>query len=230
MSLTFVSCSKDEKEEPQKEDQTAKNDVVVIDGSDATLVAIISESETATPVGPMAVRIGTAVAVFYDNTPSTFLDAGTVRTEGNDLTKQSNNSYVFTPGITNPTGLEFDGSPEWDVSGGSGFSAINHTTTITFPGIGNISSGGTVTRADGYTLTLTTISNADSALFHVGGVSKMLPGGTTSYTFSAEELAGLSTGTNVVQVAAVNYENQNIDGKSVWFVNEKVTSKTITIQ
>ena len=230
VSIGFVSCSKDEEKEPDQPQQSTPNTLVTVPDADGVLVAIITRSTTDTPIGPMPMDIGTAAAVFYEGTPESFLDVGGVEINGSALSKQSNNSYVFMPGMTNPTGLELDDNVSWQVAGGNGYNAFSHSPSIGFPSVGEINSATTVTRSNGYTLSVGNLNGADSALFMVGGVTRMMAGNATTVTFSADDLSGLSAGTNVVQVTGIKYQGKNIEGKSIWFVNEKVVTKTATIE
>jgi hypothetical protein len=93
-----------------------------------------------------------------------------------------------------------------------------------------VSSANTVVRANGYTLTTSYVTGADSVIFVVGGVSKTMAGNTTSCSFTAAELSGLSTGTSIVQIAPWTYTSEVIDGKTIYFGKEIVHSRTVTIQ
>ncbi|MDB4534079.1 hypothetical protein N9242_04335, partial [Vicingaceae bacterium] len=178
---------------------------------------------------PITTTIGTGVATFIDGN-SSFIGAGTVKLNTNTLTQNPNNSYVFVPGTTMPTGISFAGNVSWDVSGGNGFNAFTKNVTIGFPTVSEITSSATVTKSTGYTVTVNNVSGADSVLFLVGGIDKTISGNATSCTFSSSELSSLANGTAAVQVAAYISTNETIGGKVIYYGNETVQSKTITVQ
>ncbi len=228
LSLVVTSCDKDE-EEPEQPQQTAPTNNITVPGADATLIAVKSNSLTETPIGTFPIEIGTAVAVFFEN-QTNFIDVGTVKLNQSALSKYDNNSYVFTPGLTEPTGLDLSGSISWEVAGNASFSGFSYTPTNTFPNVGNITSAGTVTKSDGYTISIAEISGADSILYQIGGVVKMQAGNIVNCQFTSAELSGLSNGTNVAQAAALNYKQETLDGKNVYFLKEAVSTKTVTIE
>lgn len=239
-TLSF-SCSKDE-DNPTPEpivlpttptdeggNSTASPQPTFTD-ADASLWAVKSISITTVPVvGNIETTIGTGVAVFFDGS-SNMVDVGTVTLNTNNLTKNANNSYVYQPGTANPTGIDFSSGVTWTTAGGSGFSAINKNVTIGFPTVGAVNSSATVSKANGYTLSVNNVSGADSVLFLIGDVNKTIAGNATSCTFSSSELSSLSTGTTVVQVAAYITTNETVGGKKVYYGNETVQTKTATVE
>lgn len=198
-------------------------------GADASLWAIKSLSVTTVAgLPPITTTIGTGVATFLDGS-SSFVGAGTVKLNTNTLTQNPNNSYVFVPGASMPTGITFT-NVSWDVTGANGFTAFTKNVTIGFPNVSQITSSATVTKSSGYTITVNTVSGADSVIFLVGGVNKTIAGNATSCTFSASELSSLSTGTASAQVAAYISTNETVGGKVIYYGNETVQSKSVTVQ
>lgn len=199
--------------------------------SDGTLVAIKSQSTTATQIGPVTTTLGLGVGVFYSQPGSTtFLEAGAVSLNANMLTKQSNNSYVYQPDASNATGIDFNEGVSWSVSGSSNVEAFTYEPTILFPSVAQVSSSETVVKSNGYTLTTSSVSNADSVVFQVGSVLKTLPGNATTCSFTASELSALSTGTNVAQIAAYKVQNATVSSKNYYFINETVSTLVVTIE
>lgn len=198
----------------------------------ATLVAIKSVAFQELPgFGQVEVDMGLAVGVFFNGVDyNTYLNAGTVSCEGENLEEQDNGSYVYMPTQTNATGIDYSGKPDWEVSGNADIPAFSHTTTIGFPSVGAISSGSTASASSDYTLTVASVSGADSVIFMIGGVIHTEPGNATSSTFTAAELSSIGNGTTVAQAAAYKIEEANYSGKNFWFVNEKVVTETITIE
>lgn len=227
LGLLAISCSKDEV--PNEPSNNA--DSSSFQFGDGTLVAVRSETLQSTPIGDMTINIGTAVAAFSAGSNYSILaEAGTVKVNGEALQKSDNNAYVFTPGLTLPTGIEYGNSVEWSVAGNSsnGIPSFNHTFSGGFPTVGSISSGANVSKS-GFTLAIESVTNADSVYFMVNEVYKSLPGNTTSYTFTSAELSSLTTGQGIVSVAAWRYGTSQYGGKSYYFINETVKQKTVTI-
>jgi hypothetical protein len=238
-TLSF-SCSKDDDSptpEPEVTPTTSGgggnstgNPQPTFTDADASLWAVKSISiTTITGIGDIETTIGTGVGVFFDGAGA-MVDVGTVSLNTEDLTKNSNNSYVSQPGTSNPTGIDFTSGVTWNVAGGNGFSAINKNVTIGFPTVGAVNSSATITKANGYTLSVNSVSGADSVLFLIGDVNKTIAGNATSCTFSSGELSGLATGTTVVQVAAYITTSETTGGKKVYFGNETVQTKTATVE
>ena len=200
-------------------------------GTFATLVGIKTISTTSTPIGPINTEIGTAVAVFSEDGGANFMTAGTVSVDGNNLSAQTNNSYVYTPGQTNPTGITFGSTQNWSGTG-AGWPAFTASTSIGFPTVTEISSSD-VTMSSGYTLNCGSAVTADSIYFSVygpnGTAMKLVGGGTSSYTFSASELSGLGAGSGFVQIVGINYDPQTIGGRSYYILNETALTKSVNI-
>jgi len=194
-------------------------------GADASLWAVKSMST----VSGFPITLGIGVGTFFDGSGN-FVSAGTVQLNSNALTLNTNNSYTYTPGMSNPNGIDFTGGVAWDVAGDNGFTAFTKTVTLGFPTVTEITSPTTVTKANGYTVTVNTVTGADSVLFLVGGVDKTIAGNANSCTFSASELSSLVDGSAAVQVAAYITTNETVAGKLVYYGNETVQSLTVTVE
>lgn len=234
----FSSCSKDDDSNNSTPTPSAStpSTVPVIADAHGVLVAVKSNTWTTTPGGLFPFLIGTAVAVFSDIPGSSaFVNAGNLQCESNILTRQSNNSYVFTPSATAPMGISFSNNPTWDVEGAGSIPALNRTTTMGFPsGIDSVSNGATIDKSNDYTLTSAgNITNSDSVLFIIAGsaatLSRTLPGNTASCTFSANEMGTIGAGNGIVQIVPYNIESTTTGGKKFYFVNEVVVSRSVTI-
>lgn len=235
-AIVFVACDKDEEELiPEVPTSTTETTdpappTPTIEGADGALWAIRSVSSQTIAGMTVDINIGLAVAAFTDDDNfASLVDVGTVEVDGNALTKNANNSYTFTPTTTDPTGIDFDNEVNWVISGGSGFQAFNTSMTITFPEVSEITSGTTVSKSAGYTLTVDDVTAADSVLFMVGDVIKYVTGNGESCTFSPDELAGLSNGTSFATVAGLSSTPTVSDGKTIYHGRETVQSKSITI-
>jgi hypothetical protein len=137
---------------------------------------------------------------------------------------------VYLPSQTNPTGIDFSGNPNWEVTGNGSVGAFTHQTSIGFPSVGSITSGTTVTSGSDYTLTVANVSGADSVIFMCGGVVHTRPGGTTAHTFTAAETSNMGSGPSYVQVAPYRIEEATVGGGDYWFVNERVVTQSVTIE
>jgi len=235
LGLIMGSCSDDDDSEPQTEtptEQESADTYPTPSDADGTCVAVQSASITDTPIGPITTILGTAVAVFTDDLFSSFISAGTVSCNANELTLNPNNSYVFDQITqTNPTGITYSGDVMWSVTGGNGIASFDHNANnLGFPSVGAITSSDQIDTTNDYTLTCASVSGADSTLFLIGGTTKTLAGSQTSCTFTAAELADVSTGTNIAQVAAYTIAPTDFGDTRIYFVNEMVQSKTVTVQ
>lgn len=235
-ALVFTACDKDEDDViPPFDDPTPTEDTTPVTpqiaGADGSLWAV--KSLTTTEVAGMVfdTEIGIAVGAFNNNGDfDDLVDVGTVKADGNTLTKYENNSYSLTPSQTNPTGIDFGNDVEWEVAGGSGFGAFTTTSSIPWPEFSEITSGTTVSKSAGYTVTVDWVTGADSVLFMVGSVIKTIPGNAVSCAFSAGDLADVSTGTSVVTVAPYVSAPETLGGKTIYVGKEAVRSQTVTIE
>ena len=238
MGLSLAACKKEEAATPATPPtggggggSSAPNTTPNFSDADASLWAVRSFNTQSTPIGPMDITIGTGVAVFSNDNFSTFVNVGDVALNGTALTRQSNNSYVLQPSQTNPTGIDLGGNIAWTVQGGGGFDGFNRDiTSLPFPTVQPINSSTTVVRANGYTLTTTQVTQADSVLFFIGNVSKTLAGNATSCTFTSAELAGVAAGSSIAMIVPYRYTSENIGGKTIYFGKEAVRSTSITVQ
>lgn len=234
VSFAVTSCNliPDEEDlEPETNTAPEPPTPTFADG-DGGLTAVKTMTFQEVPViGQVEIEVGVGVAVFFDSgNTSSFVEAGSVTLEGESLELQSNNSYVYMPSASSPEGIEFSGNPSWSVGGAGSVSGFTYETNIGFPSVGSITSGETVTKGEPYTLTVTTVSGADSVFFMCGGVIHTLPAGTTSHTFTAAETNGLSSGPSYVQVAPYRIEEATVGGGDYWFVNERVVTQSVTIE
>lgn len=194
--------------------------------ADGVMWAIKSSST----VQGFTIEIGTAVGIFMNGTTD-LVNVGAVSVNTQSLTAASNNAYTFAPNQTMPTGLDFSSSANWSVAGGSGHAAFTYdASSLAFPTGSAITSSATVTKANGYTLTCSSVSAADSTLFIIGNVSKTLVGSANSCTFSASELSGLSAGTSVAMIVPYKLMQTTINGKNYYFGKELVNQLSVTIE
>ncbi len=240
LALGLTSCVEDliPEVEPEQEETTQENTMdtsaLQFDGGDGICAAVIST--TSYDAGGMLfdIEIGTAVSAFTEDNWSTFVDAGAVSCESEALTLQDNNSYLhmfsYNAADPNDLGIDFADNPSWSVAGGNGVPAFNYTTTIDFPAMGALSGDATVDSSSDYTVSIGYVTDADSLIYQVSDVLVTVPATQLSYTFTADEMAGISGGASIVQVTAYAIEETDQSGKTIYFVNERVKSYTVTIE
>ncbi|MNK22617.1 hypothetical protein D3C87_408960 [compost metagenome] len=229
LSILATSCKKEDiipdDPAPDPVNTPSGSTTPVPTNADGVMWAIRSTST----VQGFTIDIGTAVGIFMNGTTD-LVNVGTVSVNSQNLTASSNNAYTFTPSQTMPTGLDFS-STNWSVSGGSGHAAFTYdASSLTFPSGSAITSSSTVKKADGYTLTCSTVSGADSTLFMIGNVSKTIAGSANSCAFSASELSGLSAGTSVVMIVPYKLMHATVNGKNYYFGKERVNQLAVTIE
>ena len=233
VSLSVTSCNllPDDDTPPSNDPSSTPPTPAIADGY-ATLSAVKSVTFQDIPgFGQVEVDLGLAVGVFFNGVDyDTYLNAGTVTCEGENLTEQDNGSYVYLPSATSATGIDFSGNPDWNVTGSADVTAFSHTTNIGFPTVGAITSASTVSNGSDYTLTIASVTAADSVIFMMGGVVHTEVGSATSSTFTSAEISGMGTGANFAQAAAYKIEEATYGVKNYWFVNEKVVTQSITIE
>lgn len=204
---------------------------------DGAIVSVLSETKTVVSGFPITTSLGTAVAVFGNLAGGTYSDAGAITLNTKSLTKQSNNSYVFTPSATDITGIDLSGSLNWSVGGGSGVSAFTYDASAQGMPSANEISGSftTINSANSFTLSTSgSISNSDSVYFQLSGptstVLKRVAGNTSSVTFSASEVQSVGKGSGIVTIAPWNWTVQTLGGKQINVVNELALTRVVTIE
>lgn len=230
VSLSLSSCKKDDDDDGNGGNNN--NDETTFQLGAGTLVAVKSQTVQSTAIGDVTIDIGTAVAAFSgDANWSSLVDGGNVTVNEKELEKFDNNAYVFTPGIADPTGITFGSSVDWSVSGnsGNGVPAFDHTVNGGFPSVGNVSVEGPVSKAEGVTIPITGVSNADSLYVNINEAIKVVASNASSANFSASDLSGVSTGTGIISIAAVRYTTADYGGKTFYFLTETVKQKTVEI-
>lgn len=235
--LAFAACKKEESDTPAPQGgnntgSTTPSTTPRFADADGVMAAVRAFTSQSTPLGTIDINVGTATAAFSNDGFSSFVGVGSVSCNGEALGAQSNNAYAYAPSASNPTGIDLTASNEvtWSVGGGNSFPAFTRTIMGPFPGVDAITSDGTVVRANGYTLSTSAVANADSVIFTLGSLIRVLPGAATSCSFSAAELAGQSAGTSIAQIVGYRYVDETIGGKKVYFVKQASRSRSITFQ
>lgn len=236
--LTFTACDSSGDDEPDQVTQTNPTPDVPSD-ADAVLAAIevIAALPPGTPSVPGLGNIALDVAnanFFSSGLGSSLVNVGNVSINSNQLQNISGNTYINNPQAID-AGIAVGQKNTWEIAGANGFAAFSHTTAKVMPQQVKFAASVGDTFSNGGEITLTVQSipaNADNILWVLSDGSRVLTkeSRTTSVTFSASEVGTLrTTSAGLVQAAAFNTESQTFGGKKVYFINETVDSKIVTI-
>jgi len=237
--LTLQSCKKTDAiipDDPGKS-TTPSNPTPKISDADAILIALKTVSYTSIAGTVIETPIGLPLAIFFDG--SNFKDVGAVTCETEGLTKQDNNSYIFMPSATNPTGVSYSGDIDWTVVGANGFPGGTYTSKGSFPSNVEIdaTTGQDIDAQSAYTLAAKiSIANADSIYFGVygpnGAVNHVVAGGISSFTFSQAEMKSIGTGAGFMQIAAVKQVKREVlsSGEVIYHLTEKVNTQSVNLK
>lgn len=237
--LTLQSCKKADTIAPSDPGtpSTPTNPQPKIGDADALLIGLQTVSYTSVAGTVIETPIGLPVALFFDG--SNFKDVGAVTCETETLTKQDNNSYIFIPSITNPTGVSYSGDLDWTVAGSNGFPGGSYTSKGSFPSNVEVdaTTGQDIDTKSAYTLAAKiSVSNADSIYFGIygpnGAVNRVTAGNTSSYTFSQSEMKSIGTGAGFMQIAAVKQVKREVlsGGEVIYYLTEKVNTQPVNLK
>ncbi|MCB0755305.1 MAG: hypothetical protein H6603_03395 [Flavobacteriales bacterium] len=232
VSLTVASCNLDN-DDPTPTDPASNPPTPSFTDGFGTLAAVktVTTFDPGFGVPVQEIVLGLGSAGFTDGANyNQLLNAGSVTLEGESLSQFDNGAYAYQPNNTNPTGIDFDGNPSWEVSGSGDIPAISHTTNIGFPTLGAITSSTTIPGSGDYTLTVANVAGADSVWFMLGGVVHVEGPNSTSSVFTEAEINGMGTGANFAQVAPYKFETATFSGKLFYFVTETVKTQSVTIE
>lgn len=204
---------------------------------DGAIVALMTRTTTTTPVGNYDVDLGTGVAVFGTLSSGTYVDAGKITLNGKELTKQTNNTYVYTPTATDVTGIDLSSNINWMVTTPSFTYNAGSSVGRGMPVAGAISGSYTsVSMSSDFTLSVDgSISNADSVYYQINGSKKSLlkrvAGTVKSVTFTAAEMGTLGAVTGgSLSICPWNHQLKTLGGKSIHVINELALSRVIEIK
>ena len=235
IALFFTACIKDPFNQNPSTTSAPPPTPNACPTADAALWAVRSFStrDVAPGFPSVDIEIGLGVGIFttngVGNTSSSRVNVGAVSVNGENADYEGE-TYITKPSASNAEGVDFTSGVSWQVAGDDGFGGFTHVPTNVFPSSSAITSSKEVVKANGYTLSCSTISNADSVLFLIGDVYKIAGGNTTSYTFTATDLSGLSTGDNVAQIVPYTLSSATLGGKNICFGKEVVRQISVTIK
>lgn len=241
---SLVACKKEDSTstttKPPTTTSSASSPTPTYSSGDGAIVALLTRTTTTYMGIKTDMEIGTGVAVFGNLSTGTYTDAGKVSLNDNELSKQTNNSYVFMPTTTNPMGIDLSTSSiNWSVgtpaftydagASGSGGKGMPYADAIsgTYTSI-NTSSDFTL-EVDGF------VSNSDSVYFQITGASgyqlKRMGPNTTSVTFTAAEMKSIgATTAGSVVICPWNHQLKTLGGKSIHVINELALSRVVEIK
>ncbi|GAA4351871.1 hypothetical protein GCM10023185_10960 [Hymenobacter saemangeumensis] len=242
-SLALASCKKDDATTPSTPASTtptaATPSVRNVHGALISLrLNYAAPSPVPTPV-PVTLTVESGLALFYNLTPTAYLDAGAVTVNGNALDKGSNNTYskVATPTQTNPsTELGFSNGSNWSIAGSGSVTAFNYNHSGSMPNYsGTLPTA--ISKANGLTVALSTVSNADSVYVLIAAgnqsVLKRARAGTASITFTANDLRNLPTVSDksaVMQVLPFKILLATLNSKPYAFIKEYAAVGNVNIE
>ncbi len=202
--------------------------------ADGVFIASKLNITTAVPTTTITVTsvLGSAVASLYTATGGTVLaDGGIVKANDSTLTKQSNNSYIFTP--KSADGIGYNSTSVWSVSGNGSIPAINYTA-YGFPGTPTVNNVTSVSKGGSFTMNTISLSNADSVCFQITAGSKTIykitSGNQTSHTFTAAEMATLDlTSYGYLTVTGYKFNSTTVSGKKYYFINLNTKNQSVSV-
>lgn len=232
---TLASCEKDDAQPDSQTGAVPTPEFPKPSDADVVLVAVHSSVPSpiqmpSIPGMPTSTDItmdyGLGIALFKDGGR-----AGKVLLNNTELTF-TNGVYTWIPNLTNitdptsVTGINLNSSVNWNIT-----SPDIQKTLGNIPGKPRITSGKTINRSQGYTLTNQFASSAQKVLYGVYAnnkyVLKEMGAGSTQVNFTAAELADLGTTKNgMIQANAYIITDEVINGKKVYFVRQ--SSYTVT--
>lgn len=247
LALALSSCKKDDPTgTPTSTTPTPPSPTITRVGSTVmagTLASIRMSYEYTVPQINMTVpiEIESAVAAFFNNSTTAFVDAGALSVNSNALDKSSNNAYVkagnFSATTTGQSGtsLGFDTGSNWTVAGSGGITGFTYNHTSSMPDY-NGTLPTSITKSTNLTVALNSVSNADSIYVLIAAGNKQLlkrVGRVAAVTFSAAELSTLPTITNntaLIEVVPFRYIVVTQGGKPYAFVKEYAAVGNVSIQ
>lgn len=218
--LLFSSCKKKETN-PDQPAPVAANDSYY--GMLYSNQVFFYQAGTLTPVsngGLSGALFSTSPMVKDGVTNSAFADAGSVSLNGT-LFKKSGGTAIY---YIDTTYADYNTNFNWTVSGGSGIPAISYSYSVTLPAFTGYSAlNNTITLGQANSITLSGITGADEIEVNIssGSIScapKVVAGNSTSISFSAQDLTGLSASVNgYIYITCYKVSYQTFGGKKIKF-------------
>ncbi|MFN3952177.1 MAG: hypothetical protein ACK4KT_07235 [Thermaurantimonas sp.] len=221
LSLVITSCEKEKKDENPNQQQNMTPTPAPPD-AEGVLVNVKLLNTQSTPVGDIEIEFGGAAAYFPDASGK-FLDAGEIMIDQKyKLKKQTGameNYYFYEQSSSDLTGIEYGSQIKWSVSGSSAVQAFDYTISGSMPTVGKITTTGSLSKS-GCSISVSSVTGADSVMFMIGGKIKYRPGNATTCQFTADDMKDVGTGPQLVQVLPFKMIKVPINNKKYYFVRE----------
>ncbi len=252
-TLAIAGCSKDEPTSPTTDNSSTATGGQPTPsfagngnwgGTLATIAFDFTDPNIPLPI-PISMKMGYAQFGTLSGGTTTGIDAGTVKVEGHELSKQTTGgviAYTSYSGSSMATlnDLTFDGETEhsWTVSGSG--SVPQFDISVQAPSAFSLvapASGATVSKSSGLALSWTSDNDMrDSMIVTLSptngqryAFTQQSIANTGSFTIPASALASIS-GQTVLHVVKYRYAGKSVGGKDYYAVGEVVKQLTITIQ
>lgn len=197
----------------------------------AVLVAARSHTTQASPVAgfpDIDISLDIPVGIFF--TGGAQVKAGSVSIDGTNLDFVGNIYTMQTGGFTPGSEQFMYDAREWTVSGEGSVTAGTYANTKPLPTLGALTAEATLTRGQEYSISIASVSQADSLIYLIGDQSITVGSRTRSATFTADQTNALSKGTSIAQVAAYNITERADGTRKVYLINEDIRQLTIDVQ
>lgn len=119
----------------------------------------------------------------------------------------------------------------WHVNINDTVPTIERTITAApFPSVGNLTSSTVISSSMPYTLSVSSMENADSVIFAIGHVVRTMPGNSTSCSFTVGEMSALTGASGAdIMISASRTQIQTIGGLRVRFVKSYTHTRSVLI-
>ena len=223
----MTACEKDDDNNSNTAEDQYVDPVGTLDrGGVLIAVRTFSNSPVTVPGVPsIEIEVDVPVAVFYQG--GNAVDAGTVSIDGEQLVLRSGTYTMDQSSLINGEIFNFE-NRSWTVAGAGSTPAFEATHSRPLPTLGELNIPESVNKGEPFTMSVSSVSNADSLLFNLGGVVKRVGAQTRSVTFSAEETNSIASGNQTVaQAAAYSIEQRSSGDFPIYLINQSVRSEFI---
>lgn len=230
LAMGSFSCSKDDEGDNGNNAGNMPGNVSVPDGK-GVLVAIRLNTYTEIPgFGVNVTTVNAASAAFWESSPSSFVNVGTVKINDLPMDFDSNTKSYFSGQST--VGVLQYPPVKWEVAGSGSIPGFTKEVSATFPAYSGTLPA-TVTATEDLTISLSgQVANADSVFVgvfaDVKSKFKIVSASTASVTFSKSDLSGLGT-IRQVQVTPMKYLSETVSGTKFWFILQDSHSRTYNL-
>ncbi|HAW51827.1 MAG TPA: hypothetical protein DCX54_05780 [Flavobacteriales bacterium] len=232
--LLLASCAKDDNQELAtiKDGPTTAS----IDGMEGFFNSVKEVRHVSPPMGPIRIDNGTNVWFYKFPMPysNAFIDVGDVFCNGLKLQKSG---IPWTRVYVADSGLVFNQNLTWTVTGGSGVQPFTHVSTMGFPYVSELICPDTIVSGQPCTVSVDTLTNADSVEFWFGNAKFHAPGNVMSHTFSTAEVDSVVLNVPpgavyTVRIPIYTYRHSGfiINGRKYYFRNVTFRTRDVSMR